>query len=620
MLSRRLKKFEKPILFGITILIALSFGVTYHLSDIASQNEQPFVGKLFGQNVESADFFDVRNRWKGFLAVIQPQSRMKDDQVDQVAWSVLMGLKVAKDAGVKVSSQEVREFIKKIVRPSRTSEFDYADYVRILGQAGLSPEEFERTVTEHLTIDKCQEFVTSSVAVSLKDVFREYVQRNEQARARFVAFRPKDFEAKVPTPAGEEIARNFDKNRDQYRLPKRLQVEYVLAGYEELKKQAAEPSPEEVQKYYDENKEKLFKLAAATPEPKAGTEPASPPAPGGNPPPVQPPAPSFRPFEEVRANIVDRIKDGRARVKAIEQMDELDRRVTKELNRIDGEPKVDLEALARELGLRYEVSPYLSVRNLDSLYQTLGFSYQLGRTLNALDEKAFTGVETTDKGRFKMRILRILEPEPARLTDSVRARVARELREEKARALAVAEAEKYEKALVAKRDAALAELKVKEMADKAESERVSREQSRKAFERAADEGHLPIHETALFRRNEAVPAIDGPAQDFTRCAFLLDIDGFGLAKEGDGARYLLQTVEKRPPSGDDFESKKDDLRANLLQREKAKFYQAWWKSVQEDAKLEDLRHAKSTKPGAGGAGPEHDNDHDQEPTGLPLDE
>lgn len=608
MLSRRFKQLERPILFGITVLIALSFGITYQMSYVAAGKREDKAGKIFGQEISLAEFLATRARWKA-LESMNPYTagRTSDERLDAQTWNVLIHLHHAQDAGLKVSPEEVREGVKMMFSARHGPSFDYDEYARTVGNLGISTEEFEKAIAEALLLQKLQISALSSYQVSQKDIFGEYVKQSEEARARFVAFRPKDLEKKVAAPDGDEIAKHFNKNRARYGTPKRIQLEYVIAAYDELKKQATEPTEDQIKEYYEKNKDSLYKVPAAAPE-KSEPKDAQPnPNPNPNPPaPAPAPAPAgpkYLPLAEMKSNVIDRLKDNQARLKAVELTEELDRRISSELRRLEGEPVIDMEKLAKELGLHYEVTAFLTPRNLSELTKAVGYSQQLPRSLEALAEKMFTGVLSSEKGRFKLRAVKVMpEDKSPRLTDAVRDAVVRDLREEKSRTLAQSESDKFENTLKERVTKALEEAKVKEMQDRARAEQIVRETNRKLFERVAEEAHLKIEETGFFRRDGYVATLKGQGQMFTRAAFDLTLEGFTHAAEMDGNWYVLQTLERRPPSGADYETKREEIRANLLQRKRQEFYLAWDKSIKDDAKLEDYRaQAKKGNAPPGGA-------------------
>jgi hypothetical protein len=146
-----------------------------------------------------------------------------------------------------------------------------------------------------LLASKLQETYQASLAVTPAESWRYYRRLNDRMTAQVLAVPVEDFLDQVKEPTDEELRAFFNQYKEQYDLPStvagvelasplpgfrrppRGEFAYVKADYDRILDQAAkEVTPEEVKKYYEENKRLFPKSQLLAPEPKQEPSAAAP--------------------------------------------------------------------------------------------------------------------------------------------------------------------------------------------------------------------------------------------------------------------------------------------------------------------------------------------------------
>ena len=177
-----------------------------------------------------------------------------DRQLLQQVIDEYAALQEATRLGVTVSDAEVRETIVSLPAFQQDGQFiGEAAYLQMLRlqQPPMTPAEFEENVRRSLMLQRLQAAVTDWITVSDEDVEREHVRRNERVRLGALAFRADDFRENLEATE-EDVAALFEQNANDYLMPEKRRLRFVLIDVPALKA-AFTPSDAEIQSYYDNN-------------------------------------------------------------------------------------------------------------------------------------------------------------------------------------------------------------------------------------------------------------------------------------------------------------------------------------------------------------------------------
>ncbi len=104
----------------------------------------------------------------------------------------------------------------------------------------------------------------------------------------------------------------------------------------------------------------------------------------------------------------------------------------------------------------------------------------------------------------------------------------------------------------------------------------------------AETNEIDYRVTPLFSRNDFVPNI-GRGNAFVGYAHTLPEGTIGGPVKTERGYYLIEVLERKGIDMEAFEAAKEELRTELINREKASAFERWLSNIIEDAEIEDNR-------------------------------
>ena len=209
--------------------------------------------------VEAKNYYqNMRDRYQSvygerFTEEMAKKLNLKERAVKELVNRVLL-LQEARRLGLKVTEEEVEASIHSNPAFQKDGLFDQATYARALQRARLATKDFEANQKEMLLINKLQGLILTSVKVSDQEVLEAYRQGFEKINLDMISLNPADFKDVSMTP--EELKEYFSKHREEFKLPARVKIRYLLFDPKNYLKQIP-VSAKEMEDYYENNKEKF---------------------------------------------------------------------------------------------------------------------------------------------------------------------------------------------------------------------------------------------------------------------------------------------------------------------------------------------------------------------------
>ncbi|MFA6130214.1 MAG: SurA N-terminal domain-containing protein [Candidatus Omnitrophota bacterium] len=227
----RNKKTAKKVWIGLAIIIIPAFTLWGFGSSSRSKEESASAGKIFGKNVSNLEF-------KKAIAATRTSAIMQfgDDfpkiekylNLEGQAWERLILLQEAKKRKINISDQEVINTIQKMPYFQKKSSFDNKTYVEILRYVfRLQPRTFEEQLRQNLILAKLYSQVTDGVKIEDSQIRQEWLKSNEELSIYYIAALFAEFAKKIK-PEDKEISAYYDKNKDIFKEPPSLNLEYIL--------------------------------------------------------------------------------------------------------------------------------------------------------------------------------------------------------------------------------------------------------------------------------------------------------------------------------------------------------------------------------------------------------
>ncbi|MBI4713474.1 MAG: peptidyl-prolyl cis-trans isomerase [Planctomycetes bacterium] len=568
-LTRKTREHERIALFILAIVTALAFGITGVMLDVLSggKDNANYAGQMFGKKVTNAEFQDYRYRWGKFtqwilqhfnnmhfyFAYLPPfdmvdlelWTKKQDEFLDELTWNVMMLSNLADKAGIKVTDEEVKDYLKTShLVADREKGFDLDKYRSFLGYLQISEPAFERTAAEFLKVYKYRNFVVHSVAPTLDDIFKEYTQQNAEIKVRWCAFEPEDFTDKMRIKNNDEIKEYFEVHQSDYEVPGKVQIEYIFAANEDMKAKTAEPTEADMEKYYTKHKDDEFK----------DKQPA-----------------------DVKEEVRKKVKEESAKDLSLETITKAEQKINS-ATLMDKE--VSLPALADEFGIRYNKTGWFAGDNVKELEKELGDSTFLSKQVSSFQVNEVSSTVSTDKGCFIFRLLGKKDVYVPGLTAQLEEKVRHDIIKSKATELAKQAAHNLAQSITNKVNE---DMKANEKEPKLPDTKATAAIKLKWFANLTDEG-FNARETGYIKSSDYGDAFKpGVSQDFIKKVFKLQEGEFEVLDEGTGPTYyLVQVANQRGAETDKFEAKKKDLLNSVKRTKEDEFVKQWKETIKKE--------------------------------------
>jgi len=349
----------------------------------------------------------------------------KPEELAKQAWEDIILLREAKANGIVASEQETLIMMRDLFQKF-TGRPDYSDEImnRIATEFfHVSFVTFQQWVADNVIIEKLLTLISDSEFADYDKVYDRLMTGRTMAKVWYAALDPKDALRDVLPPSTDEILGYYSKNKDKYKIPGKIQVAYLLVDADELKKKEPEPSEADVKKYYDDNRVGEFAKPHDHQEGEAHHEDEK---------------PEYRSFDEVKAEIPDRIKAKAANKKAAELMD----RVNVALGAIvaanggkypdNAFDQLKTKFMTDGIPLTYDITNSFGPKQVEEIEKSVGsgstlgtWGFDPGTKLGDISDKVKTG-----KGVALFRLQKKLDPQDPGITERIRGMIVKELAKE----------------------------------------------------------------------------------------------------------------------------------------------------------------------------------------------
>lgn len=165
-------------------------------------------------------------------------------------------LEVAKDLGLEVTDEEVRDRIMSLPVFQRDGKFiGFEEYRRILEMNRMSVSEFETSLKQDILLNKVAQILTANVLVREEEAWENYKKNNESARLEYLVLEKNKINFET-TPTEADLKNFFAQNQVRYEIPEKRQGYLVFFPLSELKKEI-KVNEAEMEKYYEDHKEQF---------------------------------------------------------------------------------------------------------------------------------------------------------------------------------------------------------------------------------------------------------------------------------------------------------------------------------------------------------------------------
>ena len=236
------------ILWGVfAVIIALAFvgaGSCFRQPERGQS-----AGKINGKAITLNDFSLTVQAIRGFGANRDNESSAAE--VDRRAWEQIAARELAGENGLSTHPEEVRNALLEAPGFQGPNGFDENVYQMVLRQQGLSPEIYEKLVSQQIALMKNAALVQTANWISPMELEDELAAMTDQFTVRTVAISNK-FATQKMKLTNDDYLKFYEENKESFALPDRVSVRYIEMPASNYIASVT-ISLDDMQQYYDDN-------------------------------------------------------------------------------------------------------------------------------------------------------------------------------------------------------------------------------------------------------------------------------------------------------------------------------------------------------------------------------
>src|SRR5215467_3908813 len=247
------------------VLVVLAFIVAYIPSFVRGTGTDASSGDTIatveGHDITSGEFRRTyqsqlqayRSAYGGQMSEQLLKQLGIEQQILQQMVDEQASLAEAERLGIQVSDDEVRQRIFAIPAFQENGHFigDQRYQQLRMQRPPLAPSDFESGIRRSLIVEKLRDSLTDWLTVSDKELEQEFRRRNDKVKLAVVSFPADKFRAQA-TATDQEVAAHFDSHKNDFKMPEKRKVRYLLIDTEAMRAKVVVP-PADVERAYNDN-------------------------------------------------------------------------------------------------------------------------------------------------------------------------------------------------------------------------------------------------------------------------------------------------------------------------------------------------------------------------------
>lgn len=231
---------------------------------------------LFSQSRDSAGLMDMarqmiqRNQYRISEKQLNDMVAERGGVPGDIFWILLRD--EAQSAGIYVSNREVGEMLGRII-PQMFNGVSYAQMMQSwISRYGMPEDKILNTYAKLIAVLQYAQVISSMQNVTASQVRHMANSESEGLDAEYVQLKASAFADKQQTPAPDAMTKQFDQYKANipgdasesnpfgfgYRLPNRVQFEYIAVKLSDVAAIIKPPTDEDIEQYYQQNRARQF--------------------------------------------------------------------------------------------------------------------------------------------------------------------------------------------------------------------------------------------------------------------------------------------------------------------------------------------------------------------------
>ncbi|HYQ97788.1 MAG TPA: SurA N-terminal domain-containing protein, partial [Candidatus Nitrosocosmicus sp.] len=227
-------------------------GVTSHVAEVNGESisQREFIVH-YQRAVER-----YREMFKGSLTPeLLKNLNIKQSLLEEMIEARLV-LQEARRLGLSATDEELMNAIAQVPEFHVNGRFNKERYIQLLRANRLTPAQFEEDQRKQLTIQRLLGVLADAAHVTEAEVRERYRFEQEKINLQFVRFSVSDNLSDVRI-TDEDVQKFYDRNKESLKEPLKVQVEYIPYSFEQFSG-PVQLTDKEVEDYYNSNRATKF--------------------------------------------------------------------------------------------------------------------------------------------------------------------------------------------------------------------------------------------------------------------------------------------------------------------------------------------------------------------------
>jgi peptidyl-prolyl cis-trans isomerase D len=254
MLQKLNERIQGVVAWIIIVLVAITFtlfGIDYYLQ---SRHESVAQVEVNSQPI-TKQTFELSYRRTRQLRESGQMTAVSENQLKQQVLNEMIvntvSVQAARANGFDVTSAQANAAILSIPQFQADGRFSTDRYAQALNGAFFTPESFQQEVRQGMLLNQ-QRFALIGTSFALPDEIRQFVKLYMQTRDYSYLQIPALRYIKQANVTDQEIDNYYKQHQNVFLTPEMVSIDYLRLSMQDIKN-AINPTPEQIKRYYDEN-------------------------------------------------------------------------------------------------------------------------------------------------------------------------------------------------------------------------------------------------------------------------------------------------------------------------------------------------------------------------------
>lgn len=259
-LRKRKRNWAILFLLGLIIIVFVAFYGGNTMGDRTSSEVAMINGEPISQREFAAEYQRTVERYREMLKGQLTEEmikglNLKGNIVETLVQKKLV-LQEAQSLGLMATDDDVAHQLAKVPEFQVAGRFNKERYLQLLQANRLQPAQFEEDQRDQITLQRLYSIIVDSVQVSDAEVRERYRLDQEKINLQFVKLSANDFASQVKL-TDEDSKKFYDRNKESFKEPLKIQVEYLTYPFEQFAANA-QVNAKEIEEYYQNNQKSKF--------------------------------------------------------------------------------------------------------------------------------------------------------------------------------------------------------------------------------------------------------------------------------------------------------------------------------------------------------------------------